>query len=155
MRIELVRIRFERVNTHSPDPDPILINPNPLPEVVLIWIDLDCAIVLCMWAPKGAWHACSYWLSTVNALLQATHVFHVHVSAQLKKQYYGWLKYRSDEGAMCGGVATWSQHAHVNSFHTMQCRHNQCTLDSHWLRIGKFGYWIGIQCEQALIHTFV
>ena len=70
-----------------------------------------------------------------------------HVSAQLKKQYDGWLKYRSDEGAM---VAVW-RCGHLKS--TCTCEfvpHNavwgcdQRTLDSHWIRIRQFGYWIRI-----------
>ena len=56
-----------------------------------------------------------------------------HISAHLQKQYDGWLEYRSDEGAMVvvRSVATRSQHACVNLFHTMQCGCDRCALDSH------------------------
>ena len=70
---------------------PIWINPNPLPEVVSIRIDLDRAIARCTWGPKMAWHAHScveYWQW---ARFSGLHTV-LHVSAQLEKQYDGWLK---------------------------------------------------------------
>ena len=135
------------LNVHLSDLDPIWINPNPLPEVVLIRTDLDHAIVHCMWGPKKD-VACTRVLTIDSEHASLGYTLTVfHVSAQLKKQYDGWLKYRSDEGAM---VAVW-RCGHLKS--TCTCEfvpHNavwgcdQCALDSHWIRIRQFSYWIRI-----------
>ena len=68
----------------------IQINPNPLPEVVSIRIELDLAIALHVRTKKGV--ACTLVLTTdsEHAYPGLHPVF--HVSAQLKKQYDGWLK---------------------------------------------------------------
>ena len=51
-----------------------------------------------------------------------------HVSAQLKKQYHGWLKYRCDQGAM---VAVW-RCGHLKSMYTLEfIPHNAV-----WMHIG-------------------
>ena len=68
------RIQFERIHTECAF-NRLNLNPNSFPEVVSIQIDLDCAISRCMHVrgPKRVWHARTCQLSTVSALLQATH----------------------------------------------------------------------------------
>ena len=56
------------------------------------------------------------------------------ISAHLEKQYDGWLKYRSDEGAM---VVVW-RCGHLKSMRMREFVPTQCSVDTinaHWIRI--------------------
>ena len=57
-----------------------------------------------------------------------------HVSAQLEKQYDGWLKHRSNDGAM---VAVW-RCGNLKSMCMREFGSTQCSVDAidvHWIRI--------------------
>ena len=138
------------LNEHLPNPDLIQINLNRLPEVVSIQIELDRAVALYTWGPKKAWHSRSCQLPTVSALLQATHCV---PRVCLTWEAICWLAevkiWRGRHGSC---VEVWPLEVNVHAwirFRTMQCGRDRCALDSHWICIGQFGYWTGLNPDSV------
>ena len=127
------------LNVHLPNPDLIRINPNHFQ---------GCAIVRCAWGPKRVWHARLCQLSTVSASPGYNTVPHICSTREAIWWPAEVMIWWGHHGSC---VEVWSLEVNVHAwirFHTMQCGgRDRCTLDSHWIRIGQFGYWTGLNPE--------
>ena len=142
------QIQFEHINTECTFAQSRLI-----PFHFQRWFRLDwtgsrnCALHI---RTKKAWHACSCQLPTVSALLWATLCVPRICSTWEAIWWLAEVKiWRLRHGSY---VEVWPLEVNMHTwirFRTMQCRRNRCTLDSHWIRIGQFGYWITLNPDSV------
>ena len=87
-------------------------------------------------------------IPTMSALLRATHCVPLICSTW---EAIWWLsEVNIWRGCQC--VKVWPLQVNVHAwirFCTMQCGCDRCTLDSHWICIGQFGYWTGLNLDSV------
>ena len=99
---------------------------------------------------KRAWHACLCQLLTASALLRATCCVPRICSTW---EALCWLAevnmWRGCHGS-CVEVCPLEVNVHAwIRFCTMQCVHDWCALDLHWIRIGQFSYWTSLNLDSV------
>ena len=99
---------------------------------------------------KKAWHSRLCRRLTVSALLRATHCVPRICSTREAIWWLAEVKIWRGRHGSC--VEVWplevNMHAWIR-FCTTQCGRDRCALDSHWIRIGQFGYWTSLNPDSV------